>query len=71
MATGDTQDVRRLAQDLVDEYGWSALDDRMRVMEWLDGRGLLSDAEDLRTREREDSDIADAVELRMRWLLEE
>jgi hypothetical protein len=62
-----TPELREVAQQLVDAYGWSALDDRMRVMEWLADRGLLSpfDAPD----HRADSDAADAVESHARWLL--
>lgn len=62
-----TRDLRAVAQELVDEYGWSALDDRMRIMEWLGDRGLLSplDTPDRRA----DEDAADKVESHARWLL--
>jgi hypothetical protein len=62
-----TRELRAVAQELVDEYGWSALDDRLRIMEWLGARGLLSplDAPD----HRADDDAADEVESHARWLL--
>ena len=62
-----TPELREVAQLLVEEYGWSALDDRLRIMEWLGDRGLLSplDAPDRRA----DEDAADAVESHARWLL--
>lgn len=60
-------ELREVAQDLVDAYGWSALGDRVRFIEWLADRGLLSalDAPDRRA----DSDAADEVESHARWLL--
>lgn len=62
-----TPELRKVAQDLVDAYGWSALDDRVRIMEWLGDRGLLSplDAPD----HRADLEAADEVESHARWLL--
>jgi uncharacterized protein (DUF2132 family) len=63
-----TPELREVAQLLVDEYGWSALDDRARIMEWLGDRGLLSplDAPD----HRADEDAAHEVESHARWLLQ-
>jgi uncharacterized protein (DUF2132 family) len=62
-----TRVLRDVAQDLVDQYGWSALDDRLRIGEWLADRGLLSplDAPDARA----DREAVDAVESHARWLL--
>jgi uncharacterized protein (DUF2132 family) len=62
-----SSELREVAQELVDQYGWSALDDRLRIVEWLDGRNLLSplDAPD----HRADREAADQVESHARWLL--
>jgi uncharacterized protein (DUF2132 family) len=61
------RELRDVAQELVDQYGWSALDDRLRIVEWLADRGLLSplDAPD----HRADREAADQVESHARWLL--
>jgi hypothetical protein len=63
----DRHDLKQVAQDLADEYGWSATDDRLRVSEWLANKGLLSplDFPD----EVTDSDSIDYVESHIRWLL--
>ncbi len=60
-------ELREVAQLLVDQYGWSALDDRVRIMEWLADRGLLSDVED--PEPSADREAADQVESHARWLL--
>ena len=62
-----TREIRQLAQDMVGEYGWSCLADRMRIMEWLDGRGLLSPAGAI--DHRADEEAADEFESYARWLL--
>lgn len=67
--TYDTRNLREVAQRLVDEYGWSALDSRPRVMEWLDTAGQLSPIE--QPDHAADDEAADACEARIRWLLEE
>jgi hypothetical protein len=61
------RELRDVAQELVDQYGHSALDDRLRVFEWLDNRGLLSPTNDPDLQA--DSDVADQVESHARWLL--
>lgn len=62
-----TPELREVAQQLADAYGWSALDDRARIMDWLGERGLLSplDAPD----HRADGDAIGEVESHIRWLL--
>lgn len=53
-------ETRRLAEQMLDAYGESALHDRLRVVEWLADHGLDHD-------ER----AAIAFERHMRWLWEE
>jgi hypothetical protein len=62
-----TPELREVAQLLVDQYGWSALDDRVRIVEWLEDRGLLSPRTHAPTQA--DTDAIDAVESHIRWLL--
>jgi hypothetical protein len=61
------RELRDVAQEMVDQYGWSALDDRTRIMEWLGDRNLLSPLHE--PDHRADLDTADMVESHMRWLL--
>lgn len=60
-------ELREVAQELVDQYGWSGLDNRLRITEWLADRDLLSplDAPDPRA----DREAAEQVESHVRWLL--
>lgn len=62
-----TPELRKVAEDLVDRYGWAALDDRVRIMTALGDRGLLSPLEE--PDRRADLETADEVESRARWLL--
>lgn len=61
------QELRDVAQEMVDLYGWSALDDRQRVMLYLADRGLLSPDDE--PDERADRQAVDDVESHARWLL--
>jgi len=61
------RELRDVAQEMVDQYGWSALDDRLRVVEWIADRRLLSTFDD--DDERADREVIEAVESHMRWLL--
>jgi hypothetical protein len=54
------REAKRLAEQMLDCYGESALDDRGRVVEWLADHGLDHDEQ-----------AADAFERHMRWLWEE
>jgi hypothetical protein len=57
--------LRLLAEDLVDQFGWSALDSRLRVNEWMHARGLIDDNTDPRQIEQ----MGDFAESHARWLL--
>jgi hypothetical protein len=54
------REAKKLAEQMLDTYGESAMDDRPRVVEWLADHGLDHD-------ERS----AEAFERHMRWLWEE
>lgn len=43
----DLWTLKRLAAEMAEEYGHSALDSWMRLSEWLAGAGLPSDDEDI------------------------
>ncbi|MET0417299.1 MAG: hypothetical protein ABW022_14905 [Actinoplanes sp.] len=60
-------ELRQVAEQLVDQYNWSALDDRKRITEWLGDLGLLSPLDD--PDPRADRDAVDEVESHARWLL--
>lgn len=61
------QDARELAEELADELGWSALDDRLRIMERMADRGLLSPRSN--PDHAADEALADDVESHIRWVL--
>lgn len=63
----ETRNLREVAQQMVDQYGYSALDDRLRISEWLGDRSLLSPVES--PDHRADDDRIDFVESHIRWLL--
>ena len=57
-------ELRALAEELAEERGWSALDDRLSIMERLADRNLLN-------RVPPDGwiDLVEQVESHIRWLL--
>lgn len=62
-----TPELRKVAEDLVDAYGWAVLDDRVRIMTALGDCGLLSPLEE--PDHRADREAADEVESHARRLL--
>jgi hypothetical protein len=46
-----SREAKDLAEQMIDAYGWSVMEDRSRIIEWLEDRALPCEQSDVKAFE--------------------